>query len=136
MPAEVINDDDVDQVKPINRLYFIATQWQKALDELKSGHMGRERMMAENQLYAKGPNQNARCAGPVCGRQTGPSRGYRGTYRPTSGHDQVAHAIRRTHQGTYALRSPRLSAHRCTRINARPPQSLPNLAAERSLTNV
>jgi hypothetical protein len=55
-PAEVVKDDDVDEVTKLNRLYFVATQWRRALDELKAGDMGRKRMMDASDGYRRAPN--------------------------------------------------------------------------------
>jgi hypothetical protein len=43
-------------VTPLNRLYYVATRWQKALDEVKAGDMGKDRMMGESRMYAKAPD--------------------------------------------------------------------------------
>jgi hypothetical protein len=56
MPAELVKDDDVDKVTRLNRLYYIATQWRKALDEVAAGDMGRARMMAVSDSYRRAPD--------------------------------------------------------------------------------
>ena len=56
MPAEIVKDDDVDAVTPLNRLYYVATQWRKTLDNLKRGDIGKQRMMAESDRYHRAPN--------------------------------------------------------------------------------
>lgn len=56
MPAEIVKDDDVGQVTQLNRLYFIATRWKWALDDLKRGDIGKKRMMEASDEYPKAPN--------------------------------------------------------------------------------